>query len=148
MFAGKGVEVVCVSAVLMTEDLARFSGAGVNRQLIGCHMWVLETALRSSGWAGCSLHLLTSGPSLQPKLMISWACLRCLSMLLSKCGRTFQLMKPISKKWSISLVLIVSYMEPLTHNLQILAQLLPLWAHLTLPLILKLQKFLLIPFQP
>lgn len=33
IFAGKGVEVVRMSAVPMTEDLARFSGAGVNRQL-------------------------------------------------------------------------------------------------------------------
>lgn len=33
MFAGKGVGVGRMSAVLMTEELARFSGAGVNRQL-------------------------------------------------------------------------------------------------------------------
>lgn len=33
MFAGKGVEVIRMSAVPMTGDLARFSGAGVNRQL-------------------------------------------------------------------------------------------------------------------
>lgn len=33
MFAGKGVGDVCMSAVPMTEDLARSSGAGVNKQL-------------------------------------------------------------------------------------------------------------------
>lgn len=33
IFVGKGVEVVRMSAVPMTEDLARFSRAGVNRQL-------------------------------------------------------------------------------------------------------------------
>lgn len=33
MFAGKGVGVVWMGAVPMTEELARFSGAGLNRQL-------------------------------------------------------------------------------------------------------------------